>query len=79
MVQVNGNLKVKLLPSKIANSGDSELEFVEPSVIGFIGECRRIDTGCSALDHDVLLPLTSFSWIRALDKRIIYIDATYVM
>ena len=78
MIQVNGNLKVKLPPSKTTTScsSDHELEFVEPSVVGFIGECHRVDSGCSAMD--VVLPLTSFSWTRTIDENLISIDATYV-
>lgn len=73
---MNGNLKVKLPLSKIATFCEGNLEFVEPSVVGFIGECHRIDSGCSTLD--VLLPLTSFSWTKTLDRNIISIDPTYV-
>ena len=77
MVQVNGNLKVKLPPSKIPPfCHGGQLEFVEPSVVGFIGECHRIDSGCSAMD--VVLPLTSFSWTKTLDRKLISCDATYV-
>ena len=78
MVQVNGNLKVKLPPLKTATScsSDHELEFVQPSVVGFIGECHRVDSGCSAMD--VVLPLTSFSWTKTLDKKLISVDPTYV-
>ena len=74
-VQVNGNLKVKLPLLKISPSCRSgELEFVEPSVVGFIGECHRIDSSCSAMD--VVLPLTSFRWTKTLDKKLISVDAT---
>ena len=79
MVQVNGNLKVKLPPSKITPSSSScngHLEFVEPSVVGFIGECHRIDSGYSAME--AVLPLTSFTWTKTLDKKTISIDETYV-
>ena len=77
MVQVNGNLKVKLPPLKTPPSyHDGQLEFVEPSVVGFIGECHRINSGCSAMD--VILPLTSFSWTRTLEGKFISVDAMYV-
>ena len=76
MVQVNGNLKVKLPPSKTTTSCGGELEFVDPSVVGFIGECHRVDSGCSAVD--VVLPLTTCSWTKTLDKKIISIDAMYI-
>ena len=77
MVQVNGNLKVKLPPSKIPvllSSG--EMEFIEPSVVGFIGECHRIESDYSAMD--VILPLTTFTWTKTLDKKLISVDPTYV-
>ena len=79
MVQVSGNLKVKLPPSKVPPSRHGtggRLEFVEPSVVGFICECHRIDSGCSAMD--VVLPLTSFSWTRTLDTKLVSIDSEYV-
>ena len=77
MVQVNGNLKVKLPPSKIlVSSSSGEMELVEPSVVGFIGECHRIESGCSAMD--VVLPLTTFSWTKTLDNKLVSIDPTYV-
>ena len=63
---MSGNLKVKLPPS------NSDLEIVEPSVIGFIGECRRVESGYSALD--MVSPITSFTWTKTLDRKIISID-----
>jgi hypothetical protein len=77
MVQVNGNLKVKLPPLKTPPSCRGEMEFVEPSVVGFIGECHRIDSDCSAMD--VVFPLTSFSWTKTLDKKLISVDTMYVL
>ena len=77
MIQVNGNLKVKLPPSKVpVSSSSGEMELVEPSVVSFIGECHRIESDCSAMD--VVLPLTTFSWTKTLDRKLISIDPTYV-
>lgn len=64
-VQVRGNLKVKLSSSNITTN--RELEFVEPSVIGFIGECRVIETAASILE--ISIPHSSFIITRSLDLQ----------
>ena len=71
MIQVDGNLKVKLPPSM-----KSPWEFVKPTVIGFIGEGHRLESEYSALD--VMFPLTSFCWTKNLDRKVIAVDETYV-
>ena len=48
MVVVSGNLKVKLPPSK------GDLEVVEPSVIGFIGECHRMFSSGYGSSHYIV-------------------------
>ena len=72
MVQVNGNLKVKLPPSK--NAGKREVEFVEPSALGFIGECRLIESASSILELSV--PHSTFTMTKTLDMKIISVEAT---
>ena len=70
---MRGNLKVKLSLSNITTKGS--LEFVEPSVIGFIGECRVVESVASILEISV--PHSSFIITRSLDlEKIISVDAT---
>ena len=72
MVQVNGNLKVRLPPSK--HFGKCEVELVEPSVIGFIGECRLIESASSILELSI--PHSTFTMTKSLDMKIISVEAT---
>ena len=66
-----GNLKVQLSPSKTTSSG----QFVEPSVIGFIGECRVVESVASILE--ISTPHSSFIVTRTLDmKKVLSIEAT---
>ena len=69
MVQINGNLKVKLPPPRNSVNGE-----VEPSAIGFIGECRLIESAPTILD--VSIPHSTFTVTRTLDFKIISIEAT---
>ena len=73
IVQVCGNLKVQLSPSKTTSSG--QLEFVKPSVLGFIGECRVVESADSILE--IPTPNSTFTVTRTLDmKKVISIEAT---
>ena len=73
LVQVCGNLKVKLSPVK--SCADGVMEFVEPSAVGFIGECRVVESVPSILEISV--PCSSFVITRSLDmKKIISVDAS---
>ena len=75
LVHVCGNLKVQLSPSKTTSSG--QLEFIEPSVIGFIGECRVVESVASILE--ISIPHSTFTVTRTLDmKKVISVEATYV-
>ena len=68
-----GNLKVQLSPSKINSSG--QLEFVEPAVVGFVGECRVVESVASILE--ISIPHSTYTMTRTPDmKRIISIEAT---
>ena len=69
MVQVNGNLKVKLPPSD-----NMEVQMVEPSVIGFIGECRLIESASSILELSI--PHSTFTMTKSLDMKIISVEST---
>ena len=70
---VRGNLKVKLSPSNITTKG--ALEFVEPSVVGFIGECRVVEMAASILE--ISIPHSSFIITRSLDlQRVISVEAS---
>ena len=72
MVQVNGNLKVRLPPSK--NFGKHDVELVEPSVIGFVGECRLIESASSIIELSV--PHSTFTMTKSLDMKIISVEST---
>ena len=75
LVHVCGNLKVQLSPSKTTSSG--QLEFIKPSVIGFIGECRVVESVASILE--ISIPHSTFTVTRTLDmKKVISVEATYV-
>lgn len=72
MVQVNGNLKVRLPPSK--DFGKRDVVAVEPSAIGFIGECRLIESASSILELSV--PHSTFTMTKSLDMKIISVEST---
>ena len=73
LVHVCGNLKVQLSPSKTTSSG--QLEFVEPSMIGFIGECRVVESVASILE--ISIPHSTYTMTRTPDmEKIISIEAT---
>ena len=73
IVRVCGNLKVQLSPSKTTNSG--QLEFIEPMVLGFIGECCVVESVASILE--ISIPHSTFTVTRTLDmKKTISIEAT---
>ena len=70
---MQGNLKVLLSPSKISSSG--ELEFVEPKVVGFIGECRVVESVASILE--ISIPHSTYTMTRSHDlKKIISVEAS---
>ena len=75
LVQVCGNLKVKLSPQTSMENGVMEVE--EPLVIGFVGECHVIESVPSIVEISV--PCSSFIVTRSLDmKKVISVEATYV-
>ena len=71
VVRISGNLKLRLSISK--STTDSGVKFVEPSVLGFIGECHVIEYASSILE--ISIPCSSVTLNRSLDlKRIIAIE-----
>ena len=75
LVQVCGNLKVRLSPQTSTESGVMEVH--EPLVIGFVGECHVIDSVPSIVEISV--PCSSFIITRSADmKKVISVEATYV-
>ena len=73
LVQVRGNLKVKLSPEKTTSSGIIEVS--EPLVVGFVGECHIIESVPSIVEISV--PCSFFVVTRSVDmKRVISVDAT---
>ena len=74
MVQVNGNLKVRLPPSK--KFGQRDVELVEPSVMGFVGECRLIESASSIIELSISIPHSTFTMTRSLDMKTISVEST---
>ena len=71
VVRVSGNLKLRLSTSKITT--ESGVEFIEPSVVGFIGECHVVKHVSSILESSS--PCSSVTMNRSLDlKRVIAIE-----
>ena len=69
LVQVCGNLKVRLSPHTSTENG--------VMVIGFVGECHVIDSVPSIVEISV--PCSSFIITRSADmKKVISVEATYV-
>ena len=70
---MQGNLKVQLSPSKTSSSG--ELEFIEPKVIGFIGECHVVESVASILE--ISTPHSTFTVTHTHDlEKVISIEAS---
>ena len=70
---MQGNLKVQLPPSTTFISG--ELEFVKPLVIGFIGECRVVESVASILE--ISIPYSTYTMTRTADLgKVISIEAS---
>ena len=55
MVQISGNLRVRLLsgPSEV-NSATREVEVLQPEVLGFCGECHVIEFSSSIVEASAL-------------------------
>ena len=74
IVQIRGNLRVQLSLSNVTTKG--ELEFVEPLVIGFIGECCVVETVASILE--ISCSYSYFTVFRSHDlKKVISVGDRY--
>ena len=70
LVHVSGNLKVKLPP--LRSTGKGEIELVEPSVLGFIGECHLIESNSSILE--ISITHSTFTMMKDLDSKMISVE-----
>ena len=71
-VQITGSLKVKLPP--VQHTGkNSMIETIQPSVEGFVGECRVIKSAASIIE--LALPHAMFTSTVTLNFKPISIDA----
>ena len=74
IVQIRGNLRVRVSLSNITSKG--ELEFVEPLVIVFIGECCVVETVASILE--ISCSYSYFTVFRSYDlKKVISVEERY--
>ena len=69
VVQVSGNLKVKLPPLKSTGKVSQV-----PSVIGFIGECRVIESVPSIVEISV--SHSTFTMTKDSNRKMTYIEAS---
>ena len=72
-MQINGNLKVKLhlLKSRDKSVG---IEVVEPSAIGFVGECRVVKSAAAIIE--LSLPHSTFTSIFSLNFKPVSVEST---
>ena len=73
MIQVIGNLKVKLPPLKTSD-GTKKIVALEPSVIGFVGECHVVKS--ARLLFDLSLPHSTFTSTVTLNFKPLSVEAT---
>ena len=63
--------------TSVKSDVNDETECAKPSVVGFVGECRIVESICSILEISV--PSSSFTLIRSIDfKKIISIESRYM-
>lgn len=67
MVQVTGNLKVQILPS------DSKMDEEVKTVVGFVGECRLIESTASILE--ISIPQSYFTTTISMDMKIVSVES----
>lgn len=68
MVQVTGNLKVHISDSDSQADRDSQ-----KSVIGFVGECRLIESTASILE--ISIPQSYFTTTISMDMKIVSVES----
>ena len=69
VVQVKGNLKVKLPPLRREGKVPAE-----PEVMGFTGECRVIESLSSIVEISV--SHSTFTMLKNSEKRMTYVEAS---
>ena len=72
VVQVKGNLKVKLPP--LRREGKVPVRAAEPEVMGFTGECRVIESLSSIVEISV--SHSTFTMLKNSEKQMTYIEAS---
>lgn len=73
MIQISGNLKVHVPFQSHMNPKQNGIE-TEPQVLGFVGECRPIESTSSILE--VSVPQSHFTSTISLDMKIISVEAS---
>ena len=73
MIQVSGNLKV-YVPFQSHMEPKQEGAESEPQVLGFVGECRPIESTSSILE--VTIPQSHFTSTVNLEMKIISVEAS---
>ena len=72
VVQVKGNLKVKLPP--LGREGKVPMRAAEPEVMGFTGECQVIESLSSIVEISV--SHSTFTMLKNSEKQMTYIEAS---
>ena len=63
--------------TSVKSDVNDRTEYVKPSVVGFVGECRVVESICSILEISV--PSSTFTVTRSADfKRLISIESRYM-
>ena len=74
VVRISGNLKVMPPPAKTGDTADEQVEFVEPSVVGFVGECHVIESVPSILQ--ISFSHSTFVMLKNDKHQMTYIEAS---
>ena len=70
MVQVTGNLKVRIPDSSSASGVDWDSQ---KAVIGFVGECRLIESTASILE--ISIPQSYFTTTVSMEMKIVSVES----
>lgn len=68
MVQVTGNLKVRIPESNSTTDWDKQ-----KAVIGFVGECRLIESTASILE--ISIPQSYFTTTVSMEMKIVSVES----
>ena len=75
MIQVSGNLKIFVpFQSEIESRKNGKKPQASPQVLGFVGECRPIESSSSILE--LSSPQSNFTSTISLDLKIISVEAS---